>query len=364
MKTTAIRLLLLGATALVGFGQAADSPPAAEQQVVLETDLGAIVIEVFPDKAPNHVAKFLAGIEDDTYIGTTFHRAVPRAIIQGGDPLTKDPRRPELYGHGGLKELKMERNEVSHVRGTVSAVRLPGDPDSAGTQFFICVTNQTQLDGEYTAYGRVVEGMSVVEKISLLPIDASQLITQRVEVSRTYLRNTPPPEKLPFADASRDELGAHRVIVKTDFGEIEIAVFAAEAPRHVRQFLTFTQLGLYNGTPIHRVVPSFVIQGGSINMRTSPIPEKYGSLLKKLQPEFNRHKHLRGAVSMARGSEPDSAMDSFFICLEDQPPLDGRYTVFGEVVRGLDVIDLISLQPLAGETPVKRLPITMEVIRP
>ena len=132
-------------------------PDVAEKQVVFVTGYGEIVLEVFPGKAPRHVEAFLKRVRELDYVGTLFHRAIPFGIIQGGDPLSRDPAKRDLYGTGGLFELKSEFNDVSHLRGTVSAVLVPGNPDSAGSQFFICATDQIQLDGQYTAFARVVD---------------------------------------------------------------------------------------------------------------------------------------------------------------------------------------------------------------
>ncbi|MFQ5929230.1 MAG: peptidylprolyl isomerase [Acidobacteriota bacterium] len=218
----------------------------------------------------------------------------------------------DQYGTGGLYELKREPNDLSHIRGTL----------------------------------------------------AQQKLIQRVEILKTSLRERPPPEEPPFINASEDELSRYRVLIKTELGEIEIAFNERDATEHVRQFLTFAQLGLYDGTPFHRVVPGFVIQGGSISMREEPPAAKYVHLIKNLVPEFSaKRKHLRGAVSMARGPELNSAVDSFFIVLEDQPRLDGQYTVFGRVVQGMDVVDMIALQPLAGERLVKPLKMKLEVVK-
>lgn len=336
-------------------------PQAAEQQVVLETRFGNVVLDLFPEEAPQHVQAFIKRVEDGFYDGTTFHRAVPFGIIQGGDPNSKDPSRWETYGTGGLFELPREPNEVSHTRGILSAVLVPGKPDSAGSQFFICVTDQLQLDGHYTAYGKVVEGLEVAEKISQVEADAQGRLLQRVEIQSAYVRKRPPPEVIPFLDTPVEELSRYKAVISTKLGEIEIAFFPSEAPRHVRQFLRFASLGLYDGTTFHRVVPGFVIQGGAIRIRKEPIPEKYLRLLEPLKAEFNRHKHVPGAVSMARANDPDSAVDSFFIVLTEQPGLDGKYTVFGEVVKGLETVDGISQVPTRGESPI--LPLTIESVR-
>ena len=135
-------------------------------QAILETSMGNIILQFYPEKAPNHVKYFAGLVKSGFYDGTTFHRVILRGIIQGGDPLSKDPAKRGLYGSGGLKKLKPEFNDTPHKRGTVSAVLLPGDPNSAGSQFFICVSDQPQLDRQYTAWGYVVEGMDVVDKIS------------------------------------------------------------------------------------------------------------------------------------------------------------------------------------------------------
>src|SRR2546428_1724300 len=121
-------------------------PAPAAQQVVVETSMGAIVMEVFPEAAPNQVKKFLERIGNGFYIGTTFHRAVPFGIIQGGDPLSRDPKKRAQYGTGGLNELKRETNLISHLRGTVSAVLIPGKAGSAGPQFFIFVAHPQPTD--------------------------------------------------------------------------------------------------------------------------------------------------------------------------------------------------------------------------
>jgi peptidyl-prolyl cis-trans isomerase B (cyclophilin B) len=328
------------------------NPIFGEKQVVIETNKGSIVLEVFPQEAPEHTTRFLERIRSSFYVGTTFHRGVRYGIIQGGDPLSRDQANFERYGSGGLGELDAEINDQSHVRGTVSAVLVPGNPDSAGSQFFICVTDQTQLDGQHTIFGRVVEGMEVAEQISTLEVDDQQRFLRRIEILKTYERPRPEPEKLPFADASPDELVQHTVRIKTDLGNVEIGFFPDTAAEHVRRFLQYSELGLYEGTTFHRVVPGFVIQGGSFYSRKPPVPEKYGSLMKPLKAEFNDKEHIRGIVSMARGEDPDSAIDSFFIVLEPQPSLDGKYTVFGYVVTGIDTVDGISQVPVRGEEPI------------
>jgi cyclophilin family peptidyl-prolyl cis-trans isomerase len=326
-------------------------------QAVLETSRGQIVLEFYADLAPAHVKYFAGLVKTGFYDGTTFHRLILRGIVQGGDPLSKDPTKKSLYGTGGLQKLKAEFNKQAHVRGTVSAVLLPGDPNSAGSQFFICVSDQLQLDGQYTAWGHVVEGMDVVDKISESPAGPDQMAKERIEISKAYLRPIPPPQPIPFADATAEEMKRHRVRLITTLGNIEIELFPDKAPETVRNFLKLSKAGLFDDTVWHRIVASFVVQGGDVATRTIPLTaEQAAKFVKNLQPEFSDLKHEKGSVSMARGEALDSASTSFFICLAPQPTLDGKYTVFGKVVAGIEVVEKMGAVPVFdNEKPKERL---------
>jgi cyclophilin family peptidyl-prolyl cis-trans isomerase len=326
-------------------------------QAVLQTSLGEIAIEFFLDQAPAHVNYFAGLVKTGFYDGTTFHRVILGGIVQGGDPLSKDPSKKALYGTGGLKKLKPEFNSRPHIRGTVSAVLLPGDPDSAGSQFFICVSDQSQLNGQYTAWGQVVEGMDAVDKISAAPADSNQMAQERIEIKTVLLRPIPPPKPIPFADATVEEMKNQHVRLVTNLGSIDMELVPEKAPETVRNFLKLAKAGLYNDTVWHRVVAGFVIQGGDLNTRTIPLtPEQAAKYVKNLQPEFNDLKHERGVVSMARSEALDSASTSFFICLAPQPSLDGKYTAFGRVVAGFEVVDKIgAAQVFDNEKPKDRI---------
>lgn len=359
MKHWMAALALMIATGSISAAQG-EGPVKAGKQVVIETRAGAMVFELYPEEAPNHVKAFQERIRSNAYVGTVFHRVVPYGIIQGGDPLSKDPGKWEQYGTGGLFEMETEPSKVSHTRGALSAVMVPGRNDSPGAQFFVCVTDQLQLDGQFTAYGRIVEGIEVAERISQLPADDQQRVKQRVEITATFERDPPPPEIIPFVGTPADELARYHAVIKTNLGEMELAFFPDLAPEHVRQFLRFAQWGLYDGTTFHRVVEGFVIQGGSLASRKPPVPEKYREWVKMLKAEFSDRQHVRGILSMARGEDADSGLDSFFIVLGPQPGLDNEYTVFGEVVAGLDTVDGIAGVPVQGESPL--MPVTIETI--
>ena len=137
----------------------------SHKQAVVATSKGTFVIDLLPDAAPNHVGYFIKLARDGAYNGTTFHRAIRMGIIQGGDPLSRDPAKKDLYGTGGLGILNAELNATPLARGAVAAVLQPGKLNSAGAQFFIAVTDQLALNGQFTVFGRVADGMEIVQQI-------------------------------------------------------------------------------------------------------------------------------------------------------------------------------------------------------
>jgi len=325
------------------------------KQAVVETTAGTFVIDLRPDLAPNHVGYFMKLAGEGTYANTLVHRVVKNGIVQGGDPLSKDPAKAAQYGSGGLGVLKAEHSAEPFTRGAVGAALRPNQPDSGGAQFFVCVTDQPALAGQFTVFGRVSEGMDVVQQISQLPADAKGAPLERVAIRAVAIRDTPPPAPVPFASDAPERLGRYTAVLETSVGNITIGFDAGKAPEHVRNFLQLAQAGVYDGTPFHRVVPKFVTQTGALNDRRTPLSEKQQKLVHNLQPEFNDTKHVRGIVSMARGDDPASATTSFFIVLADAPSLDGKYTVFGRVIDGLDVLVQIESAPLSGEAPTTRI---------
>jgi len=154
---------------------AAPAPAVAPgTEAVVETAKGSFTIRLLPEVAPKHAALFVQTAKAGGYDGTTFHRIVMGGIIQGGDPLTKDPAKASQYGTGGLGLLKAELSDRPFVRGTVAAVRRPSSLDSAGTQFFVCLQPQPSLAKQYTVFGEVVSGMEVVDQISTTPVDGDK----------------------------------------------------------------------------------------------------------------------------------------------------------------------------------------------
>jgi cyclophilin family peptidyl-prolyl cis-trans isomerase len=325
------------------------------KQAVVETTVGMFVMDLRPDLAPNHVGYFMKLAGAGAYASTLFHRVVKNGIIQGGDPLSKDARPGAPLGSGGLGVLQAEHSAEPFTRGAVGAALRPGQPDSGGAQFFVCVTDQPALAGQFTVFARVSDGMDVVEKISQSPADAKGAPLEKVAIRSVTIRDIPPPEPVPFADETPEQLGRHTAVIETTLGNITIAFDAQKAPEHVRNFLQLAQAGAYEGTSFHRVVRGFVVQAGAMNYRSAPLTEKQLQRVHKLQPEFNDTKHVKGIVSMARGNDPASATTSFFIVTADAPTLDGKYTVFGRVIDGLDVLEKIESTPVSGESPTTRI---------
>ncbi len=156
---------------------------AATPRAVIETKLGEIEIEFLAEKAPGHVKNFLDLARKGFYDGTTFHRVIPGFMIQGGDPNTRDANASrERHGTGGPGyNIKAEFNDTPHQRGIVSMAR-SSNPDSAGSQFFICVADSSFLDRQYSAFGRVTRGLEVADKIVNAPRDPRDNPKERIDM--------------------------------------------------------------------------------------------------------------------------------------------------------------------------------------
>jgi peptidyl-prolyl cis-trans isomerase B (cyclophilin B) len=154
-----------------------------------------------------------------------------------------------------------------------------------------------------------------------------------------------------------------KAVIETKFGNMELRFFPDVAPNHVNNFINLAKKGFYDGTTFHRVIPGFMIQGGDPNSKDPDSPRLgMGGPGYTVKAEFNNRPHKRGILSMARAADPDSAGSQFFICVADAPFLDRQYTVFGEVVSGLDVADKIVSQPRdAGDKPDERIEMTVRI---
>lgn len=129
--------------------------------------------------------------------------------------------------------------------------------------------------------------------------------------------------------------------IQTEKGIIKFKFFPGDAPKTVESFIKLARSGFYDGTKFHRVVPGFVIQGGDPLSKTDDPRVGTGGPGYNIPAEFNSQPHLEGTVAMARSSDPDSGGSQFYICLAPQPSLDGQYTVFGQVIEGIEVVHKI-----------------------
>ena len=160
-----------------------------KEVAVLKTSAGEMIIEFWPEVAPKTVENFKALAQKGYYDGTAFHRIVKGFMIQGGDPLTKDPSREDEWGTGGPGHtIKAEFNDRRHERGVLSMAR-SSDPDSAGSQFFICLANASFLDRKYTAFGKLVRGDDVLGKIGDTPVGMSRGGEKSKPLSRVSLES-------------------------------------------------------------------------------------------------------------------------------------------------------------------------------
>jgi len=154
---------------------------SAQEIAVIETKFGKIEVQFFEDKAPGHVKNFKDLAKKGFYDGTIFHRVIPGFMIQGGDPNTKSDDRSN-HGMGGPGySIKAEFNDTPHKRGILSMAR-SSDPNSAGSQFYIVVKDSAFLDGQYTAFGKVLSGMTVADQIVNAPRDRKDNPNERIEM--------------------------------------------------------------------------------------------------------------------------------------------------------------------------------------
>ena len=169
-------------------GWGAKMPKDGDPIAILTTNRGRIVVKFFPEKAPNHVKNFLKLAKTHFYDGTKFHRVIPGFMIQGGDPNTKTDD-TSTWGQGGPGyNINAEFNDILHTPGILSMART-GDPNGAGSQFFVMVAKYPSLDNQYSVFGQVIEGLDVADKIVASPRDENDRplkpqILQKVEVTK------------------------------------------------------------------------------------------------------------------------------------------------------------------------------------
>jgi peptidyl-prolyl cis-trans isomerase B (cyclophilin B) len=172
MKLSIVLAVLLSSALFAAEEKKAESPTmnASNEVAVIKTSEGEMVVQFWTDAAPKTIENFKKLAREGFYDGTIFHRIVKGFMIQGGDPNSKDPAKENSYGEGGpTYKIKAEFNDHSHERGVLSMAR-SSDPDSAGSQFFICLAPVRRLDHQYTTFGKLIKGADVLEKIGDTPV--------------------------------------------------------------------------------------------------------------------------------------------------------------------------------------------------
>jgi peptidyl-prolyl cis-trans isomerase B (cyclophilin B) len=166
-----------------------------------------------------------------------------------------------------------------------------------------------------------------------------------------------------FTKVETKKMAETRAVIDTKFGKIELKFYPDVAPNHSNNFIELSRKGFYDGTTFHRVIPGFMIQGGDKeSKKLNKASHGTGNPGYSVKAEFNSTPHKRGIVSMARSASPDSAGSQFFICVADAQFLDNNYTVFGEVVSGMDVVDKIVSQPRdRRDNPNERIEIKVSI---
>jgi peptidyl-prolyl cis-trans isomerase B (cyclophilin B) len=177
MKMSILAMFLLSSALFAAEEKKEDTSPVStgNEVAVIKTSEGDMVVEFWTDAAPNTIENFKKLARAGFYNGTIFHRIVKAFMIQGGDPNSKDPSKENRYGEGGPGyKIKAEFNDHSHERGVLSMAREP-DPDSAGSQFFICLAPVPRLDHQYTTFGKLIKGDDVLGKIGDTPVSRNSM---------------------------------------------------------------------------------------------------------------------------------------------------------------------------------------------
>lgn len=164
-----------------------------EEIVVIETEgFGKVKIQLFPDVAPKHVENFKKLVNEGFFNGLAFHRAVPNLIVQGGDPTTKGNDRSKWgMGDDSLPKVNAEFNDRPFVKGTLGMARAQ-DPNSGSTQFFLCVSEFPQWDGQYTNFGQIIEGVSNVQVMTTAPTESDEKLKDKIVMTKVYLEKYQP----------------------------------------------------------------------------------------------------------------------------------------------------------------------------
>jgi len=336
---------------------------------IVFSDDTEIVIQLFPEVAPNTVNNFIYLSYFDFYDNLIFHRIIEDFMIQGGDP--------EGTGTGGSDyEINGEfskngfSNDLSHYRGTISMAR-SAVMDSASSQFFIVHQDSSGLDGSYATFGGILKGFDVLDNIAETKTGDNDRPVNYIVIKDVIInlkgKTYPEPEKI--ININEDYFLPERymtnsnpeVTINFDNGmHITLELFPEIAPLTVENFLSLAEDGFYDEVIMHRIIKGFMIQGGD------PDGTGYGGSDTTVKGEFKNNNvsnplsHVRGVISMARGgNDNNSASSQFFIVHSDSAFLNGDYAAFGVITDGLDTLDEIAnVETDTGDKPLEDITIT------
>lgn len=314
---------------------------------------GIIKVELDTDEAPITVKNFVSLAESGFYDNLTFHRIIESFMMQGGDPEGKGTGGSNTNIEGEFA-LNGHSNSISHSRGVISMAR-SNDYNSASSQFFIMHADAPSLDGQYAAFGYVVEGMEVVDKVctDAEPTDGNGTIsTEEQPIIKTITISTAEKRDVDAVISEKEALEIEKIqidenatyyatITVKDYGTIELKLDQQQAPITVANFVSLAKSGFYDGLTFHRIIDGFMIQGGD------PEGKGTGGAKEEIVGEFKENgyengiSHERGVISMARATDYNSASSQFFIMQADSTGLDGKYAAFGYVTEGMEVVDKI-----------------------
>jgi peptidyl-prolyl cis-trans isomerase B (cyclophilin B) len=345
-------IFLLTLSLLAGCSKPEQKPPEGQQPVTREkTDPnnpvaiiemeagGTIEVELYREAAPNTVRHFIHLANQGYYNGLAFDYIMSDFLIIGGNSPEGDPG----YSIAGEFAANGFNNNVPLERGTI-ALYHGGHPDSGRSQFFILADEAPHLEGNYAAFGKVLKGFEVVDRISNGPSTEDGWAQAPLEIMKKVTVDTMgqtygEPEKVEEWDASQPN-----PVVTLEIeagGTIKIELMPAVALNTVRNFVALVEQGFYDGLKFHRIIPGFMLQGGD------PQGNGTGGPGHRIHGEFaangilNTLSHQRGVISMARSQPKDSAGSQFFIVVGDASFLDGQYAGFGRVIEGMDIADRI-----------------------
>jgi len=347
---TAARRLLVAAAVLFGSvavvaGRAGAAPTIGPNRIVLQTTAGDVVLELYPDVAPRTVAHVLALARDGAFDGMDFFRVVPGFVEQLDVTERTTPLPAAAQALAGQTVPLETSAALHHVRGVLSMAHYDGKPDSGGPSFSIVLGTQPTLDGKYTIFGDVAEGMDVVDEIAAVPLSGSRpvvpVVVQHAVVTdaaglAAMTRRGPIP--IGGTAASADVSTWPRLLLSTSMGDVLVILSPRDAPAHLALIEQLVRSGAYQGAALGRADPGQYVQWFPANpvTATSTLPVETGTV-----------GNVAGALTI--DSRDTEATPALTFLLADDHALDGRYTPVGWVTDGSDVLTALSHLPTAAD---------------